>query len=158
MFGEQPLEWLREHLAANPDGRLIDRIAAWQEHVGKRRVWERCGWRCAPAGGLIKKVVARERDRRDVQAKRATFVARQRHVDPTRLIFLDESGFRLRTPPNYGWAPIGEKAPGGKTTHGEWCTMTMIGALALDSWRGFVTIDSPTRASRIHMQWWQRSR
>jgi putative transposase len=88
-------------------------------------------------------VVAREQDRSDVQAKRATFVAQQHQLDPTRLIFLDESGFRLGTPPNYGWAPIGEKAP-GKATHGDWCTMTMIGALALDGWRGFVTIDAPT--------------
>lgn len=59
------------------------------------------------------------------------------------MIFVDESGFRLGSPPNYGWAPIGEKSP-GKATHGDWCTMTMIGALALDGWRGFVTIDAAT--------------
>jgi len=58
-------------------------------------------------------------------------------------VFLDESGFRLGSPPNYGWAPVGEKSP-GKATHGAWCTMTMIGAIALDGWRGFVTIDAPT--------------
>jgi len=88
-------------------------------------------------------VVAREQDRWDVQAKRATFVAQQPSLDPTKLIFLDESGFRLGTPPNYGWAPKGEKAP-GKATHGDWCTMTMLGAIALDGWRGFITIDAPT--------------
>ena len=88
-------------------------------------------------------MVAREQDRPDVQFKRATFVAQQPRLDPTKLIFLDESGFRLGTPQTYGWAPIGEKAP-GKATHGDWCTMTMIGAIALDGWRGFVTIDSPT--------------
>jgi len=88
-------------------------------------------------------VVAREQDRWDVQAKRATFVAQQSSLDPTKLIFLDESGFRLGTPPNYGWAPKGEKAP-GKATHGDWCTMTMLGAIALDGWRGFITIDAPT--------------
>lgn len=59
------------------------------------------------------------------------------------MIFVDESGFRLGSPPNYGWAPIGEKSP-GRATHGDWCTMTMIGALALDGWRGFVTIDAAT--------------
>ena len=48
---EIDLDWLREHLAANPDGRLIDRIAAWQEHAGKRvslgTMWlavRACGW------------------------------------------------------------------------------------------------------------------
>ena len=88
-------------------------------------------------------MVAREQDRWDVQAKRATFVAAQPTLDPTKLIFLDESGFRLGTPPHYGWAPIGEKAP-GKATHGDWCTMTMLGAIALDGWRAFITIDAPT--------------
>lgn len=58
-------------------------------------------------------------------------------------MFLDESGFRLGSPPNYGWAPVGEKAV-GKATMGAWRTMTMIGAIALDGWRGFATIDAPT--------------
>jgi transposase len=90
-----------------------------------------------------KTLVAREQDRPDVQAKRAAFMAAQAGLDATRLIFLDESGFRLGSPPNYGWAPLGDKAL-GKATHGDWCTMTMIGAVALDGWRGFITIDSAT--------------
>jgi transposase len=59
------------------------------------------------------------------------------------LIFVDESGFRLGTPPRYGWAPIGKKAP-GKTVCGSWETMTMLGAIGLDGFRGFLTIDLPT--------------
>jgi len=88
-------------------------------------------------------VVAREQDRPDVLEKRAAFVAAQSGLEAARLIFVDESGFRLGSPPNYGWAPKGEKSP-GRATHGDWCTMTMIGAVALDGWRGFVTIDSAT--------------
>jgi transposase len=88
-------------------------------------------------------VVAREQDRPDVLEKRAAFVATQSGLEAARLIFVDESGFRLGSPPNYGWAPKGEKSP-GRATHGDWCTMTMIGAVALDGWRGFVTIDSAT--------------
>jgi putative transposase len=88
-----------------------------------------------------KTVVAREQERPDVQARRVAFVATQGQLDTARLIFLDESGFRLGSPPNYGWAPVGEKSP-GKATNGDWCSMTMIGALALDGWRGFVTIDA----------------
>ena len=60
-----------------------------------------------------------------------------------RLVFLDESGFRLDSPPRYGWAPIGKKSP-GKGTHGKWNTMTLIGAVASDGFRGFLTIDSAT--------------
>jgi len=87
-------------------------------------------------------LVARERDRADVESKREVFKANQPGLNAARLVFLDESGFRLGSPPRYGWAPLGEKAL-GRETHGDWCTMTMIGAIALDGWRGFVTIDAP---------------
>jgi transposase len=90
-----------------------------------------------------KTLVARERDLPAVQAKRESFVAQQPRLDPRRLVFLDESGFRLGAPPNYGWAPSGLKSP-GKATHGAWKTITMIGAIALDGWRAFVTIDAAT--------------
>lgn len=88
-------------------------------------------------------MVARERDRPDVVAKRASFLAQQPGLDVSKLVFLDESGFRLGTPPHYGWAPLGEKSQ-GRATHGSWCTMTMIGALALDGWRSLVTLDAAT--------------
>ncbi len=90
-------------------------------------------------------MVAREQDRPDVQAKREAFIASQASLDTERLIFLDESGFRLGSPPHYGWAPVGEKSC-GKATHGDWCTMTMIGAIAAGGWRSLVTIDSATDA------------
>jgi transposase len=88
-------------------------------------------------------VVAREQNRPDVAARRIAFVAGQRTLNATKLVFLDESGFRLGSPPNYGWAPVGEKSI-GQATCADWCTMTMLGALALDGWRGFVTIDAAT--------------
>jgi transposase len=98
------------------------------------------------ADGVIKKtVVAREQNRPDVQAKRAAFITSQASLDTERLIFLDESGFRLGSPPHYGWAPVGEKSC-GKATYGDWCTMTMIGAIAAGGWRSLVTIDSATDA------------
>ena len=87
--------------------------------------------------------MARERDRPDVQAKRVAFTVEQPKLDSSRLVFLDESGSALGTPPHYGWAPVGDKAI-GKSTQGSWQMMTMIGALALDGWRGFVTIDAAT--------------
>jgi len=92
---------------------------------------------------------ARERDREDVKAKRAAFLEDQAELDPARLIFLDESGFRLGAPPHYGWAVRGEKAP-GKSVQGSWETITMIGALALDGFRGFMTIDAGTSAEVFH--------
>lgn len=88
-------------------------------------------------------MVARERDRPQVQAKREAFAQEQPKLNPAKLVFLDESGFRLGSPPNYGWSPVGEKSL-GKTTCGAWRTMTMIGAIALNGWRGFLTVNAPT--------------
>jgi len=87
--------------------------------------------------------VARERDTERNRIKRREFLERLPSLNAKKLVFLDESGFRLDSPPRYGWAPIGEKSP-GKGTHGRWQTMTMIGAVALDGFRGFLTIDSGT--------------
>ena len=87
--------------------------------------------------------LARERDRPDVAAKRKQFVRQQPSLDAGKLVFLDESGFRLGSPPHYGWAPVGRKSF-GKSTEGRWQTITMLGAIALDGWRGFVTINAAT--------------
>lgn len=111
---------------------------------GKR--W--CDVECASSHWLVtqkKTPVARERDRKDVQKKRKAFLRTQAMLDTSRLIFIDESGFRLGTPPHYGWAPRGEKSP-GKSTQGAWKTMTMIGAMSLTGFRGFMTVDAPTDA------------
>jgi transposase len=89
--------------------------------------------------------VARERDTEAVKARRKAFVALQPNLDPARLVFVDESGFRLGSSPRFGWAPRGQDAP-GKHIHGAWKTITMIGALALDGFRGFMTIDAGTSA------------
>lgn len=45
------LDWLREHLEAHPDARLIDRVEAWEQYSGQRvcltAMWSAvhaCGW------------------------------------------------------------------------------------------------------------------
>ena len=86
---------------------------------------------------------ARERETEAVQARREAFALKQPTLDPTRLVFVDESGFRLGSSPRFGWAPRGVDAP-GKHVQGRWQTITMIGALALDGFRGFMTIDAGT--------------
>lgn len=90
-----------------------------------------------------KTLVARERDTAAVQARRAAFLEAQPKLDLKRLIFVDESGFRLGSPPRFGWAPRGEDSP-GKSVEGNWKTVTMIGAIALDGFRGLMTIDAGT--------------
>ena len=87
--------------------------------------------------------MARERDRPDVKQKQHAFQNKQPLLNPEKLVFVDESGFRLGGTPRYGWAPRGEDAPGSHV-QGKWENMTMVGAMALDGFRGFMTIDSGT--------------
>ena len=87
--------------------------------------------------------VALERDRPEIQLKRQEFLAAQPLLDVSRLIFIDESGYRLGSPPRHGWAPRGQDSF-GKSVQGQWETMTMIGALALEGFRGFMTVDAGT--------------
>jgi transposase len=84
-----------------------------------------------------------ERDRPAVVEQRRRFRLGQALLDAARLVFVDESGFRLGTPPRYGWAPRGEKSI-GKHVCGRWENMTMVGAIAIDGFRGFMTINAPT--------------
>ena len=87
--------------------------------------------------------VAYEQERQDVVAKREAFLELQSRLDPRRLVFVDESGFRLGLPPRHGWAPRGKDSIGYEV-HGKWETVTMLGAIALDGFRGFMTIDAGT--------------
>ncbi len=75
--------------------------------------------------------------------KREAFIELQPSLDPNRLVFVDESGFRLGSPPRHGWAPRG-KDSAGYGVHGKWEMVTMLGAIALDGFRGFMTIDAGT--------------
>lgn len=63
-----------------------------------------------------------------------------------RLIFLDESGYRLGSCLRYGWSPRSERAFGFTDDTGGWETMTMIGAMGIDEVHGFMTFDCGTSA------------
>ena len=64
-------------------------------------------------------------------------------MDAGRLVFLDESGLRLGAPPRYGWSERGKDCEGTEV-RGCWTTMTMMGAIGLDGFRGFATFDFAT--------------
>lgn len=100
---------------------------------------------CGQSVGPTKKTsVARERDTERVQARRNEFLEKQGSLDVSRLVFVDESGFRLGSGTRYGWSPKGLDAPGREP--GGWDTMTMIGGLSLDGFRAFTSIDAATSA------------
>jgi len=78
-----------------------------------------------------------------VRLLREAFINDQPNLDPRRLVFIDESGMRLGLTTRYGWATRGKKAY-GTASHSPWRTVTMIGAIGLDGFRGFVNIEAAT--------------
>jgi transposase len=90
-----------------------------------------------------KTVGAKERESERIVALRGEFLRAQVALDPKRLVFLDESGFRLGASPRYGWSERGDDCPGTEVC-GCWTTMTMMGAIGLDGFRGFATFDCTT--------------
>ena len=82
-------------------------------------------------GPQEKTLRAAEQDRKDVAQARAAWRAELAGLDPTRLIFLDETGIDTRLTRGYGRASRGQRAI-GKVPHGNWQRLTIIGALGLD--------------------------
>ena len=62
----------------------------------------------------------RANDCEDVVEKRRTFLESQPSLDAACLIFVDESGFRLGTPPRHGWAPRGQVSIGRRVHQVNW--------------------------------------
>ena len=76
-------------------------------------------------------MVASERDRPDVARRRQQWLAYQHRIDPTRLVFIDETWTKTNMAPLRGWCPLGQRLP-AKVPHGRWTTMTFLAALRHD--------------------------
>lgn len=63
--------------------------------------------------------------------RRARWKKHQGKVDPSRLVFIDETWVKTNMAPIRGWARRGERLP-GKAPHGHWKTMTFLAALRHD--------------------------
>jgi transposase len=76
-------------------------------------------------------LVARERDRADISRRRAQWRSHQGRIDPTRLVFIDETWAKTNMTRTHGWAPRGERLV-AKIPHGHWNTTTFLAALRHD--------------------------
>jgi transposase len=77
-----------------------------------------------------------------VARRRAQWKAYQDRIDPTRLVFLDETWTKTNMAPLRGWAPRGQRLP-AKVPHGRWKTMTFLAALRHDRIEAPWLIDGP---------------
>ena len=78
-----------------------------------------------------KTLVAREQDRPDVSRRRAQWRKSQGRIDPTRLVFIDETWAKTNMTRTHGWAARGRRLV-DKTPHGHWNTTTFLAALRHD--------------------------
>ncbi len=87
-------------------------------------------------------MLASEQDRPDVARRRAQWKAHQGRIDPTRLVFIDETWAKTNMAPLRGWAPRGERLK-AKAPFGHWNTMTFLAALRCDRIDAPWVLDGP---------------
>jgi transposase len=139
MGGDQRSKALEAHagivLAAvdqTPDITIEELRASLAEHdvtASHGAVWNLL----ARHGLTVKKktVHASEQERADVVAARETWRQMQQGLDPTKLVFLDESGVKTNMARRHGRAKKGKKV-GASIPHGHWKSLTFIAGLRAD--------------------------
>jgi transposase len=83
---------------------------------------------------------ASEQDREDVAAAREDWFEGQLDLDPSKLVFIDETAISTNMARGYGWAPQGERCR-ASVPFGHWKTTTLIAALRFDRIDAPMTID-----------------
>src|SRR5437870_7291945 len=101
----------------------------------------RCGGCLPPRGSASKKIVhASEQERPDVAAARAAWQEGQPALDPTRLVFIDETGTSTAMARLRGRARRGQRVV-GRVPWGHWKTMIFLAGLRHDAIIALFVID-----------------
>jgi transposase len=90
-----------------------------------------------------KSLHAAEQDTEEVRRRREDWAEVTRQIDPSRLIFLDETGATTEMTRRYGRAIRGQRVNEG-TPAGHWRTLTVLGAIRQSGWVATMTIEAPT--------------
>lgn len=94
------------------------------------------------ASASKKSALAEEVHRPEIARKRARWRRHQDKIDPTRLVFLDETWVKTNMAPLRGWAPRGQRLA-GRHPHGHWRTLTFLAALRADRIEAPCLFDGP---------------
>ncbi|WP_173934174.1 IS630 family transposase [Chelativorans sp. Marseille-P2723] len=127
---------------------LVAELAERGLKVDYRSVWE-----FVHAEGLTHKkktLIAAEQDRPDVARRRAQWKAYQGRIDPSRLVFIDETWTKTNMAPLRGWAARGARLK-AKVPHRRWKTMTFLAALRCDRVEAPWLIDGPINGERFRL-------
>jgi hypothetical protein len=107
---------------------LVVELAERGLEVDYRSVWE---FVHAEKLSFKKSVVVSERDRPDVARRRSQWTKYQDRVDPTRLVFIDETWTKTKHGALEGMGPRGSRLV-ARVPRGRWKTMTLLAALRHD--------------------------
>src|SRR5271169_5894081 len=94
------------------------------------------------ASASKKSLHASEQDRPDVARRRAQWKKYQGRLDPSRLVFIDETWAKTNMTRTHGRAPRGQRLV-AKVPHGRWRTLTFLAALRSDRIDAPCVIDGP---------------
>ncbi|PZU89600.1 MAG: IS630 family transposase [Shinella sp.] len=89
-----------------------------------------------------KTLFALEQARADIARRRERWKALQHHLDPERLVFIDETWIKTNMTPIRGWGPKGKRLR-AFAPHGHWRTLTFLGALRADRLTAPCVFDGP---------------
>lgn len=83
-----------------------------------------------------------EQARADVARRRRLWKTAQERLDPSRLVFIDETWIKTNMAPLRGWGPRGKRLR-GYAPYGHWRTLTFIAALRCDQLTAPTVFDGP---------------
>ena len=83
-----------------------------------------------------------ERSRADVARRRKRWTTWQGRLEPTRLVFIDETWIKTNMAPLRGWGRKGKRVP-AYVPHGHWRTQTFLAALRVDGLTAPCVFDGP---------------
>ncbi len=92
---------------------------------------------------------ATEQQRPDVVRRRERWQRASRHLDPARLVFLDETWVKTNMAPIRGWGPKGERLL-GFAPDGRWPTLTFLATLRVDRLTAPCVFDGPINGALFH--------
>jgi len=103
----------------------------------------RSGWD-VPSSRLIpkKSLHAAEQDREDVRAARANWKQEQPQLDPSKFVFIDETGTSTNMTRLRGRCPRGKRLV-AKVPHGHWKMTTFVAGLRQDGITARFVVDAP---------------
>lgn len=87
--------------------------------------------------------MASEQNRADVNERRQEWIDGQKHLNPQRLVFIDESGAKTNMTRLRGRGRRGQRVI-DHAPHGHWNTTTMIASIRLDGTTSCLAVDGAT--------------